>query len=84
MPELIRISTEKEYGAARELFLEYAKWLGIDLGFQKFEEELLELRTMYADKYGGIILCKTIIWDVHTFAYFIKNIKLLLMICFHI
>jgi ribosomal protein S18 acetylase RimI-like enzyme len=58
MPEYIFAKTEEEYKAAAALFKEYAEWLNIDLGFQHFEEELLELHKMYAPPFGGIILCK--------------------------
>ena len=59
MPDLIYAETEEDYTAAADLFREYAAWLGIDLSFQKFEEELLQLRAMYALPYGGIILYKS-------------------------
>ena len=48
-----------DYKAAASLFEEYAEWLGIDLGFQHFEEELQSLEKMYAPPVGGIILCKS-------------------------
>ena len=52
------IKTEGEYSAAINLFKEYAAWLGIDLGFQHFEEELQSLKEMYNEADGGLILCK--------------------------
>ena len=52
------IKTEGEYSAAINLFKEYAAWLGIDLSFQHFEEELQSLKEMYNETDGGIILCK--------------------------
>jgi putative acetyltransferase len=58
MPENIHIATEEEYSIAASLFREYASWLNIDLGFQHFEKELLELKKMYAAPTGGIIICK--------------------------
>ena len=58
MNEYIIAQSRDEYAAAAGLFSEYAKWLGIDLGFQHFEEELLTLEKMYASPTGGIILCK--------------------------
>lgn len=58
MPELIRVKTNVEYKAAAALFREYAEWLGIDLSFQKFEEELQQLKIIYAAPFGGIVLCK--------------------------
>lgn len=46
------------YNAAAKLFSEYAEWLGIDLSFQHFENELNGLEAMYSAPNGGIILCK--------------------------
>lgn len=48
--------TTEDYTAAAQLFKEYAVWLGIDLGFQHFEEELAGLQKMYALPEGGILL----------------------------
>ena len=58
MLEYIIVQTDKEYKAASQLFTEYAAWLNIDLGFQHFDEELENLKTMYNAADGGIILCK--------------------------
>jgi carbonic anhydrase len=58
MSEYIHVVSAKEYEAAAILFKEYANWLNIDLGFQKFEAELEGLENMYAEPFGGIILCK--------------------------
>ena len=58
MHELIHVKTDAEYAAATALFSEYAVWLSIDLSFQRFEEELQELKSMYATPFGGIVLCK--------------------------
>lgn len=58
MHELIRVKTDAEYSSAAALFREYAEWLGIDLSFQKFDEELVQLKSMYATPFGGIVLCK--------------------------
>jgi putative acetyltransferase len=58
MAEYIIVTSEPNYKAAAILFQEYAAWLNIDLGFQKFEEELLQLQQMYGAPWGGIILAK--------------------------
>lgn len=50
--------TDLEYVQAALLFTAYAQWLNIDLSFQHFEKELIELKTMYGAPQGGIILCK--------------------------
>ena len=51
-------NTDDEYKQAALLFKEYAAWLNIDLSFQHFDDELLELKVMYANPNGGIMLCK--------------------------
>lgn len=56
--EFIRATTEADHQAAASLFREYAAWLGIDLSFQDFDTELLQLREEYGPPAGGIILCK--------------------------
>jgi putative acetyltransferase len=58
MPEYIIAQTDEEYKAAVMLFKAYAAWLNIDLGFQHFDDELENLKTMYNVTDGGIILCK--------------------------
>ena len=58
MPEYVHVTTKEEYAAAASLFRQYAAWLNIDLGFQKFAEELNDLETMYAAPYGAIILSR--------------------------
>jgi GNAT superfamily N-acetyltransferase len=49
-------STDADYKAAKELFLEYQQELGINLCFQNFEEELLQLPLMYGGKNGSLLL----------------------------
>ena len=58
MHDYIIAGTDEEYRNAANLFKAYAAWLNIDLSFQHFDEELLEIKTMYAATDGGIILCK--------------------------
>ena len=58
MFEFIIANSDENYQQAARLFEAYAAWLNIDLGFQHFEAELLQLKKMYAAPDGGIILCK--------------------------
>lgn len=59
MPEYITVKSDDEYKLAATLFNEYANWLNIDLSFQKFEDELRALKSMYGPSKGTIILCKS-------------------------
>ena len=59
MIDYIIANTDEEFGNATKLFKAYAAWLNIDLGFQHFDEELMELKIMYGLPEGGIILCKS-------------------------
>ena len=56
MFKIITVHTETEYATASALFKEYADWLNIDLSFQNFEEELLQLKEMYSEPNGAIFL----------------------------
>ena len=48
--------SNKEIGQARELFIEYAAWVGVDLSFQDFERELAGLPGAYAPPRGRLLL----------------------------
>lgn len=55
--ELRTATTARDFGIGRELFVEYATAIEIDLRFQGFDEELKILDKQYARPTGCLILC---------------------------
>lgn len=56
MGEITLATSEIEFDAAKQLFMEYADNLGIDLCFQSFDQELQAIPEMYGPPRGGLLL----------------------------
>jgi len=56
MLKIVRVSDGENLSYVRELFLAYAEWIGIDLSFQNFNEELENLPGDYAPPDGVLLL----------------------------
>lgn len=54
--KLVQVQSPEEISRARELFEEYAAWLGINLCFQNFDKELAELPGEYTPPDGRLFL----------------------------
>ncbi|MCM3870147.1 MAG: GNAT family N-acetyltransferase [Pyrinomonadaceae bacterium] len=54
--KIVQAQSPADIDRARELFQEYAAWLGINLCFQNFEKELAELPGEYAPPGGRLFL----------------------------
>lgn len=54
--KLIQATSDEEIRQARQLFEEYAAWLGLNLCFQNFDKELAELPGQYAPPSGRLFL----------------------------
>lgn len=57
--EIIEAETPHDIAAAKELFLEYQKWLNVSLCFQDFETELATLPGKYGRPKGRLFLVRS-------------------------
>ena len=55
---MVNATKKNQVDIAANLFREYQSFLGVDLCFQGFEEELAGLPGKYADPYGAILLAQ--------------------------
>ncbi|MBB4843123.1 ribosomal protein S18 acetylase RimI-like enzyme [Paucibacter oligotrophus] len=53
---IVTPSTPEEWGLVREMLCDYQASLSVHLGFQDFEQELLDLPGQYAEPSGGFLL----------------------------
>ena len=56
MIEIKLAQTTTDFLAAKELILEYVDWLGMDLSFQNFDQEMKGLPQMYNLEDGGLFI----------------------------
>ena len=54
MLEIKHIESDQEKQEVKNLILEYSKFLGVDLAFQKFEDELADVSIRYAS--GAVLI----------------------------
>jgi GNAT superfamily N-acetyltransferase len=54
--KLIQVKSDEEINETRQLFGEYAAWLGVDLCFQNFEQEVANLPGEYVPPSGRLYL----------------------------
>jgi ribosomal protein S18 acetylase RimI-like enzyme len=58
MLQLTNVADGKDIPVIHQLFIEYQKYLGIDLCFQNFDNELAALPGVYAPAWGRLLLAQ--------------------------
>jgi putative acetyltransferase len=56
--QIVDVGSSDDFDAARELFRRYATALGVDLGFQHFDDEVAAIESIYAPPTGALLLLK--------------------------
>ena len=57
--QIKQTATQEEIAAARQLFIEYAQWLNVDLCFQGFSAELASLPGVYSPPRGRLLIAQS-------------------------
>ena len=55
-PQLVKAITDEQYDIGAELFKKYAQDIRVDLSFQNFDQEILEIKTQYSRPDGILII----------------------------
>ncbi len=55
---VVRAASAEDVPAVKALFVEYAAWIGIDLGFQGFPQELARLPGKYGEPGGALFIAE--------------------------
>ncbi|MBC8028744.1 MAG: GNAT family N-acetyltransferase [Pyrinomonadaceae bacterium] len=56
--DLIQVASDEDVRSVQQLFEEYSAWLGVNLCFQNFEKELVDLPGEYVPPSGRLLLAK--------------------------
>ena len=56
--QIVQATTPEQLAQARQLIAEYAAWLGFDLAFQSYEQEMAGLPGKYAPPGGRLLLAQ--------------------------
>ncbi len=55
---IVRAASQQDIPSIRTLFMEYAAWIGIDLGFQGFPQEVETLPGRYGEPGGALLIAE--------------------------